>query len=71
MSSNTDEQTVDTQPLVLSVGECAIRLNISRGSVYKACLSGEIYHIKIGRRILIPRQAIEKLLGTSNNNNNL
>ena len=71
MPSNTNEQTVETQHAALSVRECANLLNISRGSAYKACLSGEIVHIKIGRRILIPRQAIEKLLSGGKDNNSL
>lgn len=70
MPSNTNE-TEETQHAVLSVSECANLLKISRGSAYKACFSGEIVHIKIGRRILIPRQAIEKLLSGGNNNNSL
>ena len=67
MTTNTNEQTEETQHAVLNVSGCAKLLNISRGSAYKACLSGEITHIKIGRRILIPRQVIEKLLSGGNN----
>ena len=47
---------------VLSVNECAKMLKISRSSVYQGCLTGEIPHIKIGRRILIPKRALEKML---------
>lgn len=47
---------------VLSVNECAKMLKLSRGSAYRGCLTGEIPHLKIGRRILIPRVAIQKLL---------
>lgn len=52
----------DVESAVLSVGECAKLLRISRGSAYQACLTNEIPHIKIGRRILIPRRSIEKML---------
>ena len=54
--------TNDTESAVLSVNECAKILRLSRGSAYQGCLTGEIPHIKIGRRILIPRIAIQKLL---------
>lgn len=71
MLSNINEQTEETQHAVISVSECAKLLKISRGSAYKACLSGEIVHIKIGRRVLISRQVIEKLLSGGNSNNSV
>ena len=52
----------ETESAVLSVNECAKMLSLSRGSAYQGCLTGEIPHIKVGRRILIPRVAIQKLL---------
>ena len=54
--------TNETESAVLSVNECAKMLKLSRGSAYQGCLTGDIPHIKIGRRILIPRVAIQKLL---------
>ena len=53
------------QSAVLSVSACAKILQISRGSAYKAILTGELAHIKIGRRILIPRVAISRMLETA------
>ena len=47
---------------VLSVDECAELLKLSRGSTYQGCLRGQIPCIKVGRRILIPRVALQKLL---------
>lgn len=47
---------------VLTVSECAKVLKISRGSAYQGIIQNSIPHIKIGRRILIPRVAIQKLL---------
>ncbi len=54
--------TNETESAILSVNECAKMLKLSRGSAYQGCLTGEIPHIKIGRRILIPRVAIQRLL---------
>ncbi len=48
--------------LVLSVSEVRIRLGISRGLVYEAIHSGQIPSIRVGRRILIPRAALDRLL---------
>ena len=42
-------------------------LGISRNSAYQACHSGELPMIRIGKRILVAKMAIEKLLrGDSN-----
>lgn len=46
----------------LSVEEAAEVLGISRGSAYQAVRMGEIPCIKIGKRILVPRVALEKML---------
>ena len=47
---------------VLTVDEAAKLLRISRGSAYEAVARKEIPSIKIGRRILVPRAAIEALI---------
>lgn len=46
----------------LSVEEAAEVLGISRGSAYQAVRMGEIPCIKIGKRILVPRVALDKML---------
>ena len=50
--------------LVLTVDEAAYLLNISRGLAYELVARGELPAIRLGRRIVIPRVAIEELLGT-------
>jgi len=50
------------QRLTMTVEEAAIALGISRASAYEAVSRGEIPCIRIGRRILIPKVALEKLL---------
>ncbi|MFC1981060.1 helix-turn-helix domain-containing protein [Chloroflexota bacterium] len=52
----------NTETAVLSVSECAKVLKISRGSAYQGVMENTIPHIRIGRRILIPKRALEKLL---------
>jgi excisionase family DNA binding protein len=51
--------------LVLTVDEAAYLLNISRGLAYELVARGELPAIRLGRRIVIPRVAMEELLGTS------
>lgn len=54
-------------PLVLTVEEAARALRISRGSAYEAVRTGEIPSIRIGRRVLVPRQMLLTLLGVGDN----
>ena len=48
--------------LTYDVGSAAKLLGISRNSAYLACLNGQIPHIKIGKRILIPKLSLESML---------
>jgi len=50
------------QGLVLTVSEAAKLLRLSRGSAYEGIRLGQIPSIRIGRRILIPRAALLRLL---------
>ena len=51
-----------SEQLTYSVREAAKLLGLSRNSAYQACLKGEIPHLKIGKRILIPRVQLERML---------
>jgi excisionase family DNA binding protein len=50
------------QRLTLTVEEAATALGISRAFAYEAVARGEIPCIRIGKRILIPKIALEKML---------
>ncbi len=47
---------------VYTVDEVAVRLGLSRNSAYEAIRRGEIPHLRIGRRILVLKPALEALL---------
>lgn len=47
----------------LSVPEAAELLGISRAHAYDCVRSGQIPSITLGRRVVIPRRAIDELLG--------
>ncbi len=51
-----------TSPTVLTVVEVAKILRIGKISVYQAIQRGEVPSIRIGRRILIPKFALEQML---------
>ena len=59
---------VSQERLVFSVEEACKLLGLSRGSMYQAVRIGQIPGIRIGRRILIPRVAIERLLANASTN---
>jgi len=48
--------------LVLTVDEAATLLGISRAFAYEAVNRGEIPSIRIGRRILVPKAALQRLV---------
>jgi excisionase family DNA binding protein len=51
------------QPLTYTVEEAAKLLRIGRNQGYdEAAKSGELPTIKIGKRILVPRAALERML---------
>lgn len=53
---------VSNERLTYDVGTAAKLLGLSRNSAYQACLNGQIPHLKIGKRILIPRIALQRML---------
>ncbi len=46
----------------LTVDETASALGISRNAAYEGVRRGEIPSIRVGRRLLVPRIALERLL---------
>lgn len=49
----------------LTVDEVALVLGISRGSAFRAVHRNEIRAVRIGRRLLVPRDEVERLLGSA------
>ena len=47
----------------ITIVEAAHRLGIGRNQAYEAAKRGEIPSIKIGKRLLVPKAALEKMLG--------
>jgi excisionase family DNA binding protein len=46
----------------LTIEEAAALLGIGRNSAYQAVASGQLPVIRIGRRLLVPRAALQRLL---------
>ena len=49
-------------PRVFTVAQAAALLGISRGHAYELVARGELKHLRLGRRIVIPRHTIDALL---------
>lgn len=57
-----NEVTNADRPLVLSVGDAARLLGISRAHAYELVARGELAHIRLGRRVVVPRRTIDQLI---------
>jgi len=55
-------QTSAERRLTYDVPETARILGISRGAAYAAAADGTIPTIRVGRRLLVPRAALERML---------
>jgi len=53
---------MEDKRMTLTIEEAAKVLGIGRNLCYDRVKTGEIPVIKIGRRLLVPRRALEKLL---------
>jgi excisionase family DNA binding protein len=53
---------MDERRATLTVPEAAKLLGIGRQLAYEGVKTGQIPVIKVGRRLLVPRAAVEKLL---------
>ena len=59
------------QAAVYTIEEAARLLGIGRSSAYAAARRGEIPTIPIGRRLLVPQAAFERLLQPANDRSDL
>jgi len=53
---------MDNTKLTFTVTEAARALGISRGLAYEMVKTGEIPSVRFGKRLVVPRRALEKLL---------
>jgi excisionase family DNA binding protein len=51
--------------LVWSVEEAGRMLGISRAHAYELVARGELPHLRLGRRVVVPKHAIEQLLASA------
>lgn len=56
------QEEIERLPAILTVTECAKYLRIARGLAYDMVHQGRIPNIRMGKRILVPRAALERML---------
>jgi excisionase family DNA binding protein len=54
---------MEQNKLTFSINESARILSVSRDSVLRAVKRGEIRTVKFGRRVLVPRVELERVVG--------
>lgn len=59
------DDLTDNRP-VYTVMETAVLLGLGRNSTYEAIARGQIPSIRVGRRVLVPRAALEHMLAEAN-----
>ena len=59
---NANPEIAKPERRVVTLSEAASILRISRGSAYEAAKRREIPTIRIGRRLLVPVAALERML---------
>ncbi len=56
-------QPITTSPATITVEEAAERLGVSLTLAYKAAKTGQLPVVRVGRRMLVPLAAFERMLG--------
>jgi excisionase family DNA binding protein len=58
-----DMKAKGIQKLAYNLGEAATALGVTYRAVYRMVRGGQLRAVRVGRRIIIPRSALEELLG--------
>ena len=62
MSKKAASPRKSSDALTITVEAAGKKLGISRGAAYEAARSGQIPTLRIGRRVLVPSAAFDRLL---------
>jgi excisionase family DNA binding protein len=61
-----DRNALDSERLVWTVEEAGRLLGISRAHAYELVARGELPHLRLGRRVVVPKHVIESMLASVN-----
>ena len=57
-----ESRGAETLPRLLSISQTCHLLGVGRSSLYQMMASGRVRSVKIGRRRLVPREAIDEFV---------
>jgi excisionase family DNA binding protein len=63
--TDVESDTFEKACRTISVEEAAIILGISRATAYTSAKTGALPTIRLGKRLLVPKAALEKLLASA------
>jgi excisionase family DNA binding protein len=63
-TAHVQNSTGDLECATCTVEQAGRRLGISRGLAYALARTGELPTIRLGHRVLVPKHALERLIGT-------
>lgn len=55
-------QALESLPDLLTIAEAAEYLRLSKNGVYALARDGELPSVRLGRRVVIPKRSIERLI---------
>jgi excisionase family DNA binding protein len=61
-TADADDPSPDRQRLTVSVEEAGRLLGISRGAAYARAGDGSLPTVRLGKRLLVPKSALDKML---------
>ncbi len=62
LTASVEGETIECE--TLTVEEAAKRLGVGRTTAYMAARTGDLPTIRIGKRLVVPRQALDRMLAT-------
>lgn len=61
-TAEVDTGTPSANSRVWTVSEAAVLLGVSRAHAYELVARGQLRHVRLGRRVVVPKRAIDELL---------
>jgi excisionase family DNA binding protein len=61
-NAEAETLTPAANPRVWTVSEAAVLLGVSRAHAYELVARGQLRHVRLGRRVVVPKRAVDELL---------
>jgi excisionase family DNA binding protein len=63
-TDDRETSTAAANSRVWTVSEAAVLLGVSRAHAYELVARGQLRHVRLGRRVVVPKRAVDELLET-------